>query len=366
MPPRASPRATPRPSSATVTSTVPPRCSARSSRRPRAGLPARSRSCGGSIPWAIELRSRWTERLGRPSRIARSSSVSAPTTISSTSLPVSAARSRTARGSGVTIDDERQRPHPDRRVLEPVEQALRRRRARRRRAVARLYRSSSRARARDAGGAGRSHRRGRAACRSSRPARGSSGSRPAAPARWTPAPARGPRRRARSGAPARRELRDQRGGRLAVALDVPAEGVGGAQQGIDERRPAAAPRWRAPASRSSATCASALISSSPTMPAAPLIVWVSRNSESTASGAALPFSSASSVSTIRSRRALASSRKISRNSWCRARSCRRRRQRAEQTLDVDDPDQQPVLEHGAAQVLGLVLLGVGRERDRHR
>ena len=94
----------PRPSSATVTSTMLPRCSARSSRRPRAGLPARSRTSGGSIPWPIALRSRWTSGSERPSRIARSSSVSAPTTTSSTSLPLSTARSRTARGSGVTID----------------------------------------------------------------------------------------------------------------------------------------------------------------------------------------------------------------------------------------------------------------------
>ena len=95
----------PRPSSETVTSTMLPRCSARSSRRPRAGLPARSRSSGGSIPWPTALRSRWTSGSERPSRIARSSSVSAPTTTSSTCLPVSPARSRTARGSGVTIDE---------------------------------------------------------------------------------------------------------------------------------------------------------------------------------------------------------------------------------------------------------------------
>ena len=69
---------------------------------------------------------------------------------------------------------QRQRAHPDRRVLEVARAGARRRRARRRAARGRC---SRRARARAGGDGGRSRPRGRAACRSSRPARGSSGSR---------------------------------------------------------------------------------------------------------------------------------------------------------------------------------------------
>jgi hypothetical protein len=94
---------TPRPSSETVISTRPPRGTARSSMRPQAGLPACSRSPGGSIPWITELRSRWVSGSDRLSRITRSSSVSAPTTVNSTSRPIDRARSRMARGSGPVI-----------------------------------------------------------------------------------------------------------------------------------------------------------------------------------------------------------------------------------------------------------------------
>ena len=50
---------TPRPSSATVTAIVRPRCSAVSSMRPARGFPACSRSSGRSIPCATELRRRF-------------------------------------------------------------------------------------------------------------------------------------------------------------------------------------------------------------------------------------------------------------------------------------------------------------------
>ena len=93
------------------------------------------------------------------------------------------------------------------------------------------------------------------------------------------------------------------------------------------------------------------------MPAAPLIVWVSRNSESTASASALPFSSASSVSTMRSSRSRASSRKISRNSVSGSVMPPALRATREEPIDVDDPDELPVLQDRAAEVLGLRLLG---------
>ena len=76
------------------------------------------------MPWAMALRRMWTSGSVSPSRMARSSSVSAPRTTSSTCLPVSAARSRTARGSGATIDDSGSVRMPIAAPLRSVEQAL--------------------------------------------------------------------------------------------------------------------------------------------------------------------------------------------------------------------------------------------------
>ena len=56
------------------------------------------------MPCATELRRMWTIGSLIPSRITRSSSVSAPVTTSSTSVPLAAAMSRTARGNVPVID----------------------------------------------------------------------------------------------------------------------------------------------------------------------------------------------------------------------------------------------------------------------
>ena len=55
------------------------------------------------MPCATALRSRCVSGSARLSRITRSSSVSPPDTVNSTSLPVDRAMSRTARGSGPAI-----------------------------------------------------------------------------------------------------------------------------------------------------------------------------------------------------------------------------------------------------------------------
>ena len=232
---------TPRPSSATVTSTMPPRCSARSSSRPRAGLPAPLALLRRLDPVGDRVAQQVYERLREP---LEDRPVELGLGPYDDELDLLAGLGgEVAHGARQRRDDrrERQRPHPDRRALEPVEQARADVELVGDAAAARRRRSSSRARAPGAGGAGRSRRRGRAACRSSRPARGSSGARPAASARRIPAPARGPRPR-RAGHLRGGELRDQRRGRLAVAFDVPAQGICRAQQGFDERRRQLRPR----------------------------------------------------------------------------------------------------------------------------
>ncbi len=54
----------PRPSSLTVITTLLPRCEARSDTVPARGLPAASRSSGGSSPWSTALRTMWIKRVG--------------------------------------------------------------------------------------------------------------------------------------------------------------------------------------------------------------------------------------------------------------------------------------------------------------
>ena len=174
-----------------------------------AQLEAPARRLAGAARAPRAARSRGRPRCGAGGRAARRGPRGSrgrarsrrPSTTSSTCLPVSAARSRTARGSGVTIDESGSVRIP---IAAPLRSSSRRsprssssvttpcRRGRRRRA-----------RARAGGGAARSRRRGRAACRSSRRGRGSSGSRPRAPG-WRLAGSSGvvrARRRSRCRAP---------------------------------------------------------------------------------------------------------------------------------------------------------------------
>ena len=90
---------TPRPSSRTSITTPLPAWRAETVSRPRGGLPAATRSSGGSRPWSSALRTRWTSGSPIASTTVRSSSVSWPTSSRSTSLPRRDARSRTSRGS---------------------------------------------------------------------------------------------------------------------------------------------------------------------------------------------------------------------------------------------------------------------------
>ena len=90
---------TPRPSSRTSITTPLPAWRAETVSRPRGGLPAATRSSGGSRPWSRALRTRWTSGSPIASTTVRSSSVSWPTSSRSTSLPRRDARSRTSRGS---------------------------------------------------------------------------------------------------------------------------------------------------------------------------------------------------------------------------------------------------------------------------
>ena len=89
----------PPPSSLTSTTTPPESWRAVRRTVPQAGLPARWRRSGASMPWSTALRSRW--RMGSPRRsmIWRSSSISVPATTHSTSRPMELARSRTMRGA---------------------------------------------------------------------------------------------------------------------------------------------------------------------------------------------------------------------------------------------------------------------------
>ena len=137
-----------------------------------------------------------------------------------------------------------------------------------------------------------------------------------------------------------------------------------AQQRIDELGSPAARAGVRPRAASSMTCARALTRRARPCRRAPLIVWTSRNSESTASGAALPLSSASSVSTMRSSRPLASSRKISMNSAVGLGSCRLRRRaerRARSTSTT--PTSCPSSRIAPLRYSACRLLGVARERD---
>ena len=66
--------------------------------RPRAGLPAASRSSGVSSPWSTALRTRWISGSLIASSTRRSTGSSPPSACHSTSLPSLRARSRTIRG----------------------------------------------------------------------------------------------------------------------------------------------------------------------------------------------------------------------------------------------------------------------------
>ena len=91
-------RSIPLPSSLTLITTAERSRAALSTSRPIAGLPAAARASGDSMPWSIALRSRCT--IGSPisSSIERSSSISLPSILNSTSLPSARAVSRTTRG----------------------------------------------------------------------------------------------------------------------------------------------------------------------------------------------------------------------------------------------------------------------------
>ena len=319
---------TPRPSSATVISTSAPRCSARSSSRPPLGLPRRTRSSGASMPCAIALRSRWIRISGSPSRMARSSSVSAPSTTSSTSLPVSAARSRTARGSGATIDDSGSVRMP---IAAPLSPSSRR---------------SPRSSSSETGRRARTARSAPSACSRRRRWRTVSPTRSSSVSIFS-AGTRIERRSPASLAPPFSFLGGITGspgssgmatagtgpGAIVAATPVPCRASSATRSATGSPAPSTwwrnssaarsrgatrsagrSPPLRAAESTSSIACASVHTSVRPIIPAAPLIVCVSRKSESTPLASALPASSASSVLTMRSRRSRASSRKISRNS----------------------------------------------------
>ena len=115
---------TPRPSSATTISTEPPFWSARSSIRPASGLCASSRSAGASIPCATELRKKVNERV---SEAFQDHTVELGVDPDDPQLGLLALGQRhvTYRARQRAGDrGERQRPHPDRRVLQLGQQAF--------------------------------------------------------------------------------------------------------------------------------------------------------------------------------------------------------------------------------------------------
>src|SRR5256886_1751530 len=73
-------RSMPRPSSETVMATLARSRTAASTISPSGGLPWRRRSAGASMPWSTALRSRWSSGSPSSSRMARSSSISLPST----------------------------------------------------------------------------------------------------------------------------------------------------------------------------------------------------------------------------------------------------------------------------------------------
>ena len=87
----------PRPSSPTVITTLLPRCEAWSDTVPARGLPAASRSPGGSSPWSTALRTMWIKGSESSSIIRLSSSVFSPPIWRFTSLPEERLRSRMTR-----------------------------------------------------------------------------------------------------------------------------------------------------------------------------------------------------------------------------------------------------------------------------
>ena len=91
-------RSMPRPSSLTLIATLARSRTAVRTISPSGGLPRRRRSAGVSMPWSTALRSRCSNGSPSSSRIARSSSISFPSTRNATCLSSSRARSRTRRG----------------------------------------------------------------------------------------------------------------------------------------------------------------------------------------------------------------------------------------------------------------------------
>ena len=87
----------PRPSSLTVITTLLPRWEASSDTVPARGLPAASRSPGGSSPWSTALRTMWIRGSESSSIIRLSSSVFSPPIWRMTSFPEERLRSRITR-----------------------------------------------------------------------------------------------------------------------------------------------------------------------------------------------------------------------------------------------------------------------------
>ena len=92
-------RSSPRPSSDTSITTLPPRWLAARLTVPVGGFPAATRTSGDSSPWSTELRTRCVSGSEIFSISPRSSSVVSPDVVNSTCLPSRADSSRTIRGN---------------------------------------------------------------------------------------------------------------------------------------------------------------------------------------------------------------------------------------------------------------------------
>ncbi|OIQ81328.1 hypothetical protein GALL_369110 [mine drainage metagenome] len=89
----------PAPSSATSMVTCPPSWKALSVRIPSAGFPFEIRTSGVSMPWSMELRTKWVSGSLIASRMVLSSSVSRPSMTNLACRPQASPRSRTTRGN---------------------------------------------------------------------------------------------------------------------------------------------------------------------------------------------------------------------------------------------------------------------------
>ena len=97
-------RSRPRPSSTIVTTTEPPEWQAERCTCPVRSFPAAARSSGNSIPWSTALRIMWTSGSPTASTMLRSISVSSPSDVNSTSLPIFCERSRERRAIFWNVD----------------------------------------------------------------------------------------------------------------------------------------------------------------------------------------------------------------------------------------------------------------------